>query len=151
MSIGIKVFVKISLCATDILRDQHIRLLPLCHPLPKVRSACFRHQMQRPPKLSPHGLLPGNTGFPPDPDLHAAHSRPPWPTFCCPQALPPVHRLQPYRVESVFCSILVLIQIIKTRNFMMLRSLYHVQNRHMIQFAVRQSCRHVDSLALIIS
>jgi len=34
---------------------------------------------------------------------------------------------------------------------MMLRSLYHVQNRHMIQFAVRQSCRHVDSLALIIS
>ena len=26
MSIGIKVFVKISLCATDILRDPHIRL-----------------------------------------------------------------------------------------------------------------------------
>ena len=27
--------------------------------------------------------------------------------------------------------------------------LYHVQNQHMIQFAVRQSCKHVDSLALI--
>ena len=27
--------------------------------------------------------------------------------------------------------------------------LYHVQNQHMIQFTVRQSCKHVDSLALI--
>ena len=30
-------------------------------------------------------------------------------------------------------------------------SSYHVQNRHMIQFTVRQSCKHVDSLAFIIS
>ena len=34
---------------------------------------------------------------------------------------------------------------------MMLRSLYHVQKQHMIQFTVRQSYEHVDSLALIIS
>ena len=33
----------------------------------------------------------------------------------------------------------------------LLRSLYHVQIRHMIQFDVRQSYQHVDSLALIIS
>ena len=32
-----------------------------------------------------------------------------------------------------------------------LRSLYHVQKQHMIQFTVRQSYEHVDSLALIIS
>lgn len=34
---------------------------------------------------------------------------------------------------------------------MMLRSLYHVQNRHMIQFTIRQSYKHVDSLSLIIA
>lgn len=34
---------------------------------------------------------------------------------------------------------------------MMLRSLYHVQNRHMIQFTIRQSYKHVDSLSFIIA
>ena len=33
----------------------------------------------------------------------------------------------------------------------LLRSLYHVQKQHMIQFTVRQSYEHVTSLALIIS